>query len=254
MKRFLSILLLSLFAAVTMAGTEVYAPTLKSPANNAPNQMPNLTLSWNAIVGSTGLQYEIQIDTSSLFNSSQLADTTLTLLTGYTTHGLLFAAKYYWRVRAIDLGLTSGWSLVRSFTIFSQVVLSSPKNNAANDTLGPYQVLIWSNLIAGKTITGVKYYDIQVDTTQKFNSSQLRSGTVASSIFYFRVSNLIFGAKYYWRVRARHDLSFSPWSIVFNYTVAKVIVPTVPTNNAVDQASESIPFLAFTVTLAINGI
>jgi len=57
MKRFLSVLLLSLFAAVTMAGTEVYAPTLKNPADNTIGQMPNVTVSWNAIVGSTGVKY-----------------------------------------------------------------------------------------------------------------------------------------------------------------------------------------------------
>ncbi len=235
MKRFLSILLLSLFAAATMAGTEVYAPTLKSPADNSINQMPNVIVSWNAIVGSTGLQYEMQLDTIASFNSPKLTDTTLTLLTGYTTHELLFAKKYYWRVRAIDLQQTSAWSTVRTFTVFSQVTLSSPKNNATNDTLGPYQVLIWSNLILGKAITGIKYYDVQVDTTSNFNSTQLHSGSVASGTTYFRVSNLRFGTKYYWRVRARHDLSNSLWSIVWNFTVANVLVPSLPTNNAVDQ-------------------
>jgi len=235
MKRFLSILLLSLFAIATMAGTEVYAPTLKSPADNSAGQMPNLTVSWNAIVGSTGLQYELQIDTSLLFNSSQLTDKTLFLLTGYAASDLLFATKYYWRVRAIDLGQTSAWSLVRSFTVFSQVNLTSPKNNAANDTLGPYQVLIWSNLISTTTITGINFYDIQVDTTQNFNSTKLVSGSVASTSTFFDISNLKFGIKYYWRVRARHNLGHSNWSAVWNFTVASVIVPTFPANKAVDQ-------------------
>ncbi len=235
MKRYLSILLLSLFAAAAMAGTEVYTPTLKLPAANAANQMPNVTVSWNAIVGSIGLQYEVQLDTSSNFNSPNLTDTTLTLLTGYTTHELLFGAKYYWRVRAIDLGQTSGWSAVRSLTIFSQVTLTAPKNNAVQDTIGPTQSLIWSNLIAGKTITGVKYYDIQADTSQNFNSPQLHSGTVAAIKFYFKVSNLRFGTKYYWRVRARHGLGTSQWAVIFNFTVAKTIVPLLPANNAVDQ-------------------
>ena len=235
MKRFLSILLLSLFAAVTMAGTEVYTPTLKTPANSAVDQMPNVTLTWNAIVGSTGLKYEVQIDSSANFNSSKLTDTTLTLLTGYTTHELLFGVNYKWRVRAIDLGQTSAWTAARSFTVFNQVTLTFPKNNAKEDTLGPTQSLTWSNLVAGKTISGVKYFDVQIDTTQNFNSSQFRSGTVASSKYTFKMNNLRFGYKYYWRVRARHSLSTSLWSTAFNFTVTSYIVPTAPANNAIDQ-------------------
>ena len=235
MKRFLSIFLLSLFAAVTLAGTEVYSPTLKNPADNAVDQMPNLTVSWNAIVGSTGLKYEVQIDTSQNFNSPKLTDTTLTLLAGYTAHELMFGVKYYWRVRAKDLGQTSSWSAFRNFTVFKQVTLVFPKNNAKDDTLGPTQVLSWSSLIGGKTITGVKTFEIQLDTSQNFNSTQFHTGSIAASKYAFIFANLRFGAKYYWRVRAKHDLSTSSWSLLFNFTVARVIVLTTPTINAVDQ-------------------
>jgi len=235
MKRFLAFLMLTLFATVTMAGTEVYAPTLKSPADNSADQMPNVTLSWNAVVGSTGLQYEVQVDTSLNFNSPKLTDTTLTLLAGYTTHQLLFGAKYYWRVRAIDLGQTSAWSSSRSFTVFNQITLTAPKNNAKEDTLGPTQSLIWSTLVANKTITGVKYYDVQLDTSPNFNSTQFHSGTVLAVKNYYKVTNLRFGTKYYWRARARHDMSTSQWSTVFNFTVTKALPLKTPTNNAVDQ-------------------
>lgn len=239
MKRFLSALLLSFYAAFSMAGIEVYAPTLKLPADNAADQMPNVTLSWNAVVGSTGLQYQIQVDTSTSFNSPVLQDTTQTLLAGYTTHQLLFGAKYYWRVRAIDLGQTSAWSSNRSFTVFNQVTLSFPKNNAKEDTLAPTQSLTWSSTVAGKTLSGVKNYDIQADTSQNFNSPQFHSGTVASGKYTYVMANLRFGGKYYWRVRARHDKSTSAWSTVFNFTVAKVIVTTTPQNNAVDQVLDA---------------
>jgi len=235
MKRFLSVFLLSLFAAVVMAGTEVYTPTLKAPANNAVNQMPNVIVSWNAIVGSINLQYEVQLDTTINFNSPKLSDTTITLLAGYTTHELLFGAKYYWRVRAIDLGQTSMWSVIRTFTVFSQVTLTSPKNNAAQDTVGPTQQLIWSNLVGGKAITGIKYFDIQLDTSQNFNSTQLHSGTVASTVYFFEVKNLRFGAKYYWRVRARHNMSTGQWSTTWGFTVTNAITLTTPANNAIDQ-------------------
>ena len=235
MKRFLSVLLLSLFAGVVMAGTEVYTPSLKSPANNTTDVMPNVIISWNAIVGSVNLQYEVQVDTTVNFNSPQLSDTIITLLTGFTNHELLFGAKYYWRVRAIDLGQTSPWSGSWSFTVFSQVTLSFPKNNAKEDTLAPTQSLAWLNTVGSKTITGVKFFDVQLDTSPNFNSTQFHSGTVSSIKYFFKVTNLKFGYKYYWRARARHDLSTGQWSQVFNFTVTKAAVPTAPTNNSIDQ-------------------
>jgi hypothetical protein len=246
MKRFLSVLLLSLFAAATMAGTDVYTPTLKTPVNNTLNQMPNLTLSWNAIVGSITLTYEIQIDTSQNFNSPVRSDTSLVLLTGYTAHELFFGKKYYWRVRAIDNGETSAWSAPWTFTVFGHVTPVFPVLNPTaktKDTIAPKQVLSWStkdSVIVGSTfvlttITGVRYYDIQCDTTKNFNSPQLRTGTVAYPINYFWTNNLRFGTKYYWRVRARHNLSTSNWSTIFYFTVASTIVPTTPALNAIDQ-------------------
>lgn len=241
MKRILSVLLLSLFAAVTMAGTEVYTPTLRSPVDDTINQMPNVTVSWNAIVGSTGLQYQVQLDTNINFNSPKLTDTIQLLLTGYTTHQLLFNTKYYWRVRAKDLGQTSGWSVVRRFTVFSQVSLTfpDPNNPPKLDTIAPTQVLAWSNKVGKTVISGVKYFDIQCDINQNFNSSQLISGTVAATKFYYSVSNLRFGTKYYWRVRARHDAGSSPWSTVYNFTVTNTMVPITPANKAIDQSLDT---------------
>jgi len=247
MKRFLSIFLLSLIASFTIAGTEVYAPSLKSPANNFNYQMPNGSVSWYPIVGSVGLMYQLQIDTTPNFNSPELLDTTQVLLAGYKTHELLFGQKYYWHVRAIDLGQTSSWSDVWQFKTFNIVKLTKPLNNANNDTLAPYQVLIWSNQVGDSLpisatkypITGIRYYDIQTDTTLHFNSPQLHSNTVAYGTNFCRISNLKFNTKYYWRVRARHNLDTSNWSWVWNFTVVKYIVPTAPANNAVDQTLDA---------------
>jgi len=242
MKRLLSIVSLSLFAAFTMAGTVVYTPILKSPPKDSLNQMPNIYISWHAVAGSVGLQYNVQLDTSLNFNSPQLMDTTMTLLTGYQTHELLFGAKYYWRVRAIDQGQTSAWSAIWDFTVFNSITLVSPKNNSPinsnNDTIYPYEVLIWSNVVKSHTISGIRYYDVQVDTSLQFNSPLLKNGTIAFGTNYFRLSNLFFATKYYWRVRARHNLSTSAWNSPWNFKVAtyvKAASPPQPAQNAKDQ-------------------
>jgi hypothetical protein len=245
MKRFLAILLLSLFAVVAKAGTEVYAPTLKSPVDASTNQLPNVTLSWNAVVGSVNLMYEIQIDTTTNFNSSNLTDTTLVLLCGYTCHELHFGAKYYWRVRAIDLGVTSDWSSVRTLTVFSQVTLATPKTGG--DTLSPSQNLTWVSTVTqgppppvSKTISGVKSFEIQLDSLQSFNSPGKIDGIVEGTKYTFAVSNLRFGTKYYWRVRPVNNLSSGQWSTVNNFTVAKALVPTAPLPNATDQMLDAL--------------
>ena len=239
MKRLLSIVLLTLFAAISMAGTVVYTPVLKSPPKDSVNMMPNLYISWHAVAGSTGLQYNVQLDTTPNFNSSQLVDTTLLLLTGYKAHELLFGVKYYWRVKAIDQGQTSAWSTVWDFTIFNTIILISPKNNSPvnsnNDTIYPYEVLIWSNIVKGHTISGIRYYDVQVDTSLQFNSVMLRTGTVAFGTNYFRLTNLRFATKYYWRVRARHNLSTSAWNSPWNFKVATYVKLSSPAQNAKDQ-------------------
>ncbi len=238
MKRYLLVLFVFLLSAGLMAQIDAYKPTLKSPANAAENQVPNVILSWNAITGSLGLQYQIQLDTAMSFNSPLLVDTTLLLLTGYTTHELIFGQTYYWRVRSKDQGQTSVWSDVWNFKVFNKVVLAKPANNAQNRPPNPY--LNWKTTVPGSTtqlITGVKYYNYQLDVTPDFNSPDLWEGTVAAptnpktiDTIYVRASRLYFGTKYYWRVCARHDLSTSSWTEPFYFTVATRDSITVPAN------------------------
>ena len=238
MKRYLLTLFVFLFVGGIMAQTDVYEPTLKAPVNAAENQVPNVIISWNAIAGSTGLQYEVQLDTTLSFNSALKVDTTLLLLTGYKTHELLFGQNYYWRVRAIDLGETSAWSEIWSFMVLNQVTLSKPANNAKGKA--PNSYLNLKTTIPGSTsllITGVAYYDFQMDITTDFNSPQLWQASVAApsspkatDTIYTRTSQLYFGTKYYWRARTRHHLDTCAWSDPFNFTVAQRDTLSSPAN------------------------
>jgi hypothetical protein len=234
MNRLLLTLLSITFAGCLMAQIEVYTPTLKSPADSAINQLPDVYLSWNAITGSLGLQYEVQLDTTTNFNSPLLIDTTQTLLTGYKTHELIFGMTYFWRVRAIDLGQTSYWSTVWSFTIFDQITLLKPGNSTTDNP--PNTDIEWSNKIGNLiVITGVKYYDYQIDTTLNFNSPLLIEGTKDNKTFKASTINLYFGVTYYWRVRARHDLATSSWSTTWYFTVTNKITLSTPNDNATNQ-------------------
>ena len=237
MKRIISLLFSLLSAISLMAQTDVYTPTLKTPVDSANNQVPNVMLSWNAIAGSTGLQYQIQVDTTANFNSPMKVDTTQTLLTGFRTHELIFGQTYYWRVRAIDLGQTSYWSTVWSFVVFDQVGLSKPTNNQADQV--PNVNLEWKNTVSqdglNVTITGVKYWDYQYDSVSTFNSPAFREGTVAASVLKAPTSNLRFGQKYYYRVRARHNLSTSSWCEPWGFTIVDKITLSAPNDAAANQ-------------------
>ncbi|MCK7539621.1 MAG: fibronectin type III domain-containing protein [Marinilabiliales bacterium] len=116
MKKILLSLVTLLVATGLAAQPLVYTPTLKSPENAAEGQMPDVTVSWFAISGSLNLKYQLQIDTTMNFNSTQKVDVVQTLITGFKTDELLFGTTYYWRVRAID-GDTSYWSEVWNFTV-----------------------------------------------------------------------------------------------------------------------------------------
>jgi len=238
MKRTLLFLASLIFAINVMAQLDVYTPSLKSPLNGATDKSPKMTISWNPIVGSSGLQYQVQLDTSANFNSPLKVDTTVLLVSGYTTHELLFGQTYYWRVRAIDLGQTSYWSSVWNFKVFTTIALSSPATDSVfKDPKAPNVSLTWRPVVGtgNDTVKGVRFYDYQYDTDRNFSSPQLFQGTVAGNLLKANTANLRFGTKYYWRARARHNLDTSLWSLSRVFCVTDTMSLTKPTNNAVNQ-------------------
>jgi hypothetical protein len=199
--------------------------------------MPNVTVSWYAITGSLNLKYQFQLDTTMLFNSPLKVDTTQLLITGYKTRELLFNIKYFWRVRAIDEGQTSGWSEVWNFTVFNEVELKNPIADAVKQD--PNVSIEWSATITqanGRkdTIKGVTHYDYQIDTDTNFNSPNLISGTTGAKVFKASTINLYFGQKYYWRVRTGHNLGTSSYCPYRTFTVVDLFTLETPTNNKTD--------------------
>jgi hypothetical protein len=242
MKRYLFSLLFVIITLSLSAQTRVYTPSLNTPANNAVNQMPNVSIHWNAITGSLNLMYQAQLDTTPLFTSPMLKDTTLHLLTGYKAYNLLFKKKYYWRVRAIDNGETSYWSVVWNFTVFNQVELDIPMDNDGG-ILSPDTTIRWKTTIGSTKvdISGITNYDYQLDTTTLFNSPLLIEGATdykPVTGFKYKTAkpvNMHFGGKYYWRVRARHGAGSSDYCTPWSFQVVDKFTLTDPANNATKQ-------------------
>jgi hypothetical protein len=238
MKNLLYTAIFAILSVSLIAQTDVLPPVLDKPADAAVNQMPNVELDWYAVSGSGQISYQVQIDTNNLFPTSV---SYITQFTARKAENLLFGESYFWRVRAIDGSDTSGWSVVRSLTIFNEVALNKPDNNAVNQS--PNVRLIWSNRKGANFITGITYYDLQISYTDDFADPFLDSvtyGTFPSdtNFYLYRTSYLLFGQMHYWRVRARHTLDASEWSEVRTFTTVSGVTLTTPANNAVNQNSD----------------
>jgi hypothetical protein len=230
MKKLLFIATLLVIGLSMMAQNRVYTPALNSPSDSATGQMPDVILSWYAVTGSVNLQYQFQLDTTMDFNSPLLVDETMSLLTAYQADQLLFNTMYYWRVRAID-GATSDWSEVWCFTVFD--MLEPLKPNSANQDADVD--LTWKETVGQIAVTGVDFFDYQVDTSLNFDSPLLLDGTVAGDVFTGTTEMLMFGADYHWRVRARHGADMSDWCEPVDFSILDEVSLSKPNNEAVDQ-------------------
>ena len=102
----------TLWSGVYSFVTELSAPTLISPANNATNIPTNPTFTWSKVDSATN--YQLQVATGSNFDATVIDQSGLTGST-YSANGLSNLSLYYWRVRAINESDTSLWSGVYSF-------------------------------------------------------------------------------------------------------------------------------------------
>jgi hypothetical protein len=203
--------------------------TLYTPTSAATNQTPDVLLDWTGITGITF--YDYQWDTTASFNSLQIHYGSVVVGTSQVNcTNLRFGTKYYWRVRARHAADTTQWSAVWNFTTLDQLTLYTPTSAATNQT--PDVLLDWTG------ITGITFYDYQWDTTASFNSLQNHYGSVAAGTSQVNCSNLRFGTKYYWRVRARDAADTTQWSAVWNFTTLDQITLYTPTNAATNQTPD----------------
>jgi hypothetical protein len=87
-------------------------PTLIAPANHSVVYSPNVLLDWSSVV--TATSYRVQLSTDSTFATVNF-DTT-TAVDSARTPALSNSVKYYWHVRAQNLGGNSSYSAIWDFT------------------------------------------------------------------------------------------------------------------------------------------
>lgn len=187
-------------------------PGLLLPADSSEN-FAEVLFQWTVVSGASS--YEFQADSSLSFNSGLLIDSNFVALAAGLDNILIlnqlhFGVNYFWRVRTITAVDTSAWSTPFSFSTRDSLLISSPAFNLEFESKVK---LDWD------AFPGATYYDIQLDTSNSFNSTALQ----ISSTFAFSSQNnsfdteatfihLYFGKTHYWRVRARNDADTTVWT------------------------------------------
>ncbi|MFP4470578.1 MAG: T9SS type A sorting domain-containing protein [Bacteroidales bacterium] len=227
MKRYLLTAIILCVATIIAAQVRIDTPQQVAPENGSDNQMPDVYLDWNAVVNA--VEYEVQLAEDSLFNT--IVEDQIVDVSAIQTQHLKFDFEYFWRVRALDgQGNQSSWSPVWSFTTFEIITLFKPNDNAPDQD--PDVELKWRDRISGASITGVEHFDVQIDTTETFDSPLMHMYETPGDVYEKQMMYLRFGTNYKWRVRARHAGGQSEWSEVSNFTVLDAIELKKPNNNS----------------------
>jgi hypothetical protein len=221
-------------------------PTLLSPADNSTNVSTDVTLEWNSADNADS--YTIQVSTDANFNTIVEADSGITTLTKLI-NGLNNGTEYFWRVRGKNVNGNSAWSNTFSFTTVALVVnapiLLLPANGAVDQptTLS----LVWNdiapspakNLNINQLQINADNFHLQVSTQNDFSSLVENDSTLTDSSK--QLTNLQNNSKYYWRVRAKQNGTWSSWSTIWNFTTLPNLpftpVLSSPGNGAVDQST-----------------
>lgn len=201
---------------------------LNTPTNNQMDRDINVALKWKDKVANftiTGVEsYDIQYDTVNSFDSPALTNKVAPGGTyEYKTSLLYFGTKYYWRVRARHSVDASSWSDVRAFTTLNTFALRTPNDNSIGQDLNVQ--LRWDQ------VPGVKRYDYEFDETSAFTNPVMYT----TDTFRIPATDLLYGTKYYWRVRTRHEKDTSGWTVTRNFETQISPVLNKPDNNAINQ-------------------
>jgi len=155
---------------------------------------------------SRAASYDIEISLSPVF------DVIVTSKTGITDTSFTFQlnplTNYSWRVRAINVGGTSEWSDVSSFTTKALTpALSFPTANQKNVSTAPF--LSWSGA------NDVLNHQIQVSTNAQFTTNA--KDTISQGLT-VQIPGLAAKRQYFWRVRVNDDVGRSEWSLARSFS------------------------------------
>ncbi|MFH1049588.1 MAG: aryl-sulfate sulfotransferase [bacterium] len=186
--------------------TQIGQPTLSYPGNDSKDNPVRGTLEWLFLTDAKS--YQVQISYNFDFNKNVI-DTNINSTT-FNYSSLEFLTNYSWRVRAFDGQEHGDWSDVYSFSTLHELL--SPKNNEYKI---PLNVLLeWNDS------ENIKYYEIKIATDSAFtNGTRIFSNINKTEYLVDKLEN---NTTYYWSVRTKKMIGFSPWSEPFMFTTLLV--------------------------------
>jgi hypothetical protein len=188
-------------------GTQVVAPTLLTPPNNATNVVLQGSCTWTAIAGATS--YQLQFATDAAFTNIVSDQTGIEGTTGNYT-GLQNNTNHFWRVRGYKgngAGIFSGTFTFKTMSLAPPTALFPP-NNAID--LYTTVNFVWSSV---NEATGYNFRYAtdpnMMNVLQTVNNLQQTQYTVM---------NLFTERDYYWQVQTVGAQGVSNWSNPFKLT------------------------------------
>ena len=201
--------------------TKINTVSLEYPENNSTKIELDTVLIWEESINNT---YLIEISLFDDFNStiiSQPANDNFFPILNLNDYTI-----YYWRVKVVNNNYESDWSQTYRFqTEVGVPELIRPENNSFN--IDNNIDMIWENILYSDN------YDIQIDTSNQFNSSALIIKENDNSSL--SVTDLQYDEDYFWRVRLTADNNTSDWSNISTFRT-KLKRPTlvIPADGSID--------------------
>lgn len=199
--------------------TQLPAPVLQTPENNATNVTHNPTFTWKPVAGAK--VYEFMLDTKSNFSTaiirSNIPTNEIQLVQTLNENQL-----YYWRVRAINEEGTSPWSSVFTFTTGYYLPeaprIISPENESTKHPINGLK-LIWTSAKRAQK------YQLQVTKLPEFTQLIVDNDNLFDTSYV--LNNLENYTVYLFRVRAINQGGYSDWSLPYSFRTINV-APTTP--------------------------
>jgi hypothetical protein len=216
------------------------APVLLLPANNSTGMSQTPLLDWNDVTYAEN--YRIQISADSLFGTT-IWDTSGVVPSQVNVPAgkLASLTKYYWRINANNIAGTGIWSAVWNFKTIgtaSQVVLSTPSNNAIDQSVDVlFKWFKAVDLTLEPLLVSNYWFELSADSL--FTSIVLKD-TLLTDTLKYTAASLNFNTSYFWRVKAKNQIGWGAFSDIWKFTtylpVPSVPVLVSPANNSVDLA------------------
>jgi hypothetical protein len=201
--------------------------TIDFPSDNSVGLINPIKFTWATSM--QALAYTIQVSVDSAFGSclvsQSISDTT------YSTSVLQTSTRYYWRVRAENIGGASDWTNAMLTTKLNTTSLSKPDSGGVNVNLKP--TLIWSGVLPSAR------YTLELSIYPDYSIITQCIDTTSTSA---TLDSLGRATTYYWRARAyiqgdttEYSNSWSFVTLPFYPAAPNLIVPEdASTNTAVN--------------------